>query len=146
MLQAGSLHSPDKSRRYRLYLQSQIANLQSKTNSQGGGIGRRARLRIWCREACRFESCPWHLFFREGSIAFVDVLNREIARNLEGLFPTTIAKVARGFQDLTPYFGGRLLGKIPSSFHQTPASKFLRKGQIQNLNYLPRNVDVRGRQ
>ena len=27
-----------------VYLQSQIANLQSKTNSQGGGIGRRARL------------------------------------------------------------------------------------------------------
>ena len=26
----------------------------------GGGIGRHARLRIWCRKTCRFESCPGH--------------------------------------------------------------------------------------
>src|SRR5947207_3957410 len=44
MLQDGSLHSPDKSRRYRVYLQSRIAN--RKSQGQGGGIGRRARLRI----------------------------------------------------------------------------------------------------
>jgi len=40
----------------------------------------------------------------EGTVAFVDVLTREIVRNSEGLFPTTIAKVAGGFQDLTPHF------------------------------------------
>ena len=26
----------------------------------GGGIGRRARFRCVCREACRFDSCPGH--------------------------------------------------------------------------------------
>jgi hypothetical protein len=26
----------------------------------GGGIGRHARLRIWCRKTCRFKSCPGH--------------------------------------------------------------------------------------
>ena len=38
-------------------------NLQ---NSPGGGIGRRARFRCVCREACRFESCSGHsfLFYR----------------------------------------------------------------------------------
>ena len=34
-------------------------NLQ---NSPGGGIGRRARFRCVCREACRFESCSGHRF------------------------------------------------------------------------------------
>ena len=29
----------------------------------GGGIGRRARFRCVCREACRFESCSGHSFF-----------------------------------------------------------------------------------
>ena len=29
----------------------------------GGGIGRRARFRCVCREACRFESCSGHDFF-----------------------------------------------------------------------------------
>ena len=47
--------------------------------SQGGGIGRRVRLRIWCRKACRFESCPWQLLFREGAVAFVEVLDCGIA-------------------------------------------------------------------
>ena len=28
--------------------------------SPGGGIGRRARFRCVCREACRFDSCPGH--------------------------------------------------------------------------------------
>src|SRR5207248_9883665 len=82
----------------------------------------------------------------EGAVAFVDVLTREIVGNLEGLFPTTIAKIAGGFQDLTAHFSGRLVRKIPSSFHQTSARTFLRNGQIQNLNYLSRNVDVGGRQ
>ena len=27
----------------------------------GGGIGRRARFRCVCREACRFESCSGHI-------------------------------------------------------------------------------------
>ena len=30
----------------------------------GGGIGRRARFRCVCREACRFESCSGHTLFR----------------------------------------------------------------------------------
>ena len=30
----------------------------------GGGIGRRARFRCVCREACRFESCSGHKKFR----------------------------------------------------------------------------------
>ena len=39
-----------------------IADRKSRIENQrcqGGGIGRRARLRIWCRKACRFESCLW---------------------------------------------------------------------------------------
>ena len=40
----------------------------------------------------------------EGAVAFVEIVSGEIVRNLEGLFPTTIAKVAGGFQDLTPHF------------------------------------------
>ena len=31
----------------------------------GGGIGRRARFRCVCREACRFESCSGHSVLRE---------------------------------------------------------------------------------
>ena len=31
----------------------------------GGGIGRRARFRCVCREACRFESCSGHHHFAE---------------------------------------------------------------------------------
>ena len=31
-------------------------------SSPGGGIGRRARFRCVCREACRFESCSGHSF------------------------------------------------------------------------------------
>ena len=30
------------------------------TECPGGGIGRRARFRCVCREACRFESCSGH--------------------------------------------------------------------------------------
>ena len=30
------------------------------TQCPGGGIGRRARFRCVCREACRFESCSGH--------------------------------------------------------------------------------------
>ena len=33
-------------------------------NCPGGGIGRRARFRCVCREACRFESCSGHSFFQ----------------------------------------------------------------------------------
>ena len=40
----------------------------------------------------------------EGAVAFVEIVSGEIVRNLEGLFPTAIAKVAGGFQDLTPHF------------------------------------------
>ena len=32
----------------------------SYTLGPGGGIGRRARFRCVCREACRFESCSGH--------------------------------------------------------------------------------------
>src|SRR5205807_5629870 len=107
MRQAGSLSLP---------LQSRIANLESKIKGQGGGIGRRARLRIWCRKACRFESCPWQLFFREGSIALVDVIDCGIARNVEGLPPTTITEVADGFRGSSRHFGGWLFEQFPSSF------------------------------
>jgi hypothetical protein len=44
----------------------------------------------------------------EGAVAFVEILSSEIVRNVEGLFPTAIAKVAGRFQDLTPHFGRRL--------------------------------------
>ena len=42
----------------------------------GGGIGRRARFRCVCREACRFESCSGHSFFLfDGEVAeLVDAL------------------------------------------------------------------------
>ena len=32
-----------------------------EATSAGGGIGRRARFRCVCREACRFESCSGHI-------------------------------------------------------------------------------------
>ena len=45
----------------------------------GGGIGRRARFRCVCREACRFESCSGHSdyseLFNDGEVAeLVDAL------------------------------------------------------------------------
>src|SRR5438270_13217597 len=107
MRQAGSLSLP---------LQSRIANLESKIKGQGGEVGRRARLRIWCRKACRFESCPWQLFFREGSIPFVDTIDRAIVRNVEGLLPMAITEVADGFKGSSRHFGGRLFRKVSSSF------------------------------
>src|SRR5205823_9264580 len=114
--------------------------------SQGGGIGRRARLRIWCRKACRFESCPWQLFFREGSIPFVDVIERAIVRNVEVLLPTAITEVADGFKGSSRHFGGRLFRKVSSSFDQAYAICFIRERQIQYRHYLWGNVDIRRRQ
>ena len=50
-----------------------------EATSPGGGIGRRARFRCVCREACRFESCSGHSFlfyrFNVGEVAeLVDAL------------------------------------------------------------------------
>src|SRR5207249_11995869 len=75
-------------------------------------IGRRARLRIWCRKACRFESCPWQNFCSGGrrpplqwkslwpklAVAFVEIIDGRKARNLERLLPPAIGKVARRSQ------------------------------------------------
>src|SRR5437016_12356987 len=101
---------------------------------QGGEIGRRARLRIWCRKACRFESCPWQLFFREGSIPFVDTIDRAIVRNVEGLLPMAITEVADGFKGSSRHFGGRLFRKVSSSFDQASAICFIIDRQIQYLH------------
>ena len=47
---------------------SQVEQVEVKSGlacrqSPGGGIGRRARFRCVCREACRFESCSGHDLF-----------------------------------------------------------------------------------
>lgn len=39
--------------------------------SPGGGIGRHARLRIWCRKVCGFESHPGHHFGFEDLSSFI---------------------------------------------------------------------------
>ena len=39
---------------------SVILHIETPQSSACGGIGRRARLRIWCPTMCRFESCQAH--------------------------------------------------------------------------------------
>ena len=67
------------------------------TQSPGGGIGRRARFRCVCREACRFESCSGHQLFvkRESSNAEIAQL---VEHNLAKVRVASSSLVFRSFQ------------------------------------------------
>ena len=61
------MHTPTLARsgsRVRVSFTAHILETANKEGNffycPGGGIGRRARFRCVCREACRFESCSGH--------------------------------------------------------------------------------------
>src|SRR5204862_8331168 len=81
-----------------------------------------------------------------GGVAVVEGLGCGMAWNVGGLLPSAFAKVADCFKGSSRHFGGRLFGKVSSSFDQSSAICFIRERQIQYRHYLWGNVDVRRRQ
>ena len=73
----------------------------------GGGIGRRARFRCVCREACRFESCSGHPSFAEGKICGNSSVGRAQpcqgwGREFESRFPLRLKSELCQRKDVAP--------------------------------------------
>ena len=70
----------------------------------GGGIGRRARFRCVCREACRFESCSGHTDFKLGNCGNSSVGRAQPCQGWGREFESRFPLIERGLIFIGPLF------------------------------------------